>query len=50
MSSELALELSPEGSELATADPDVPVTATGRPLGPEAPVHCRSARSPAATW
>ncbi|BCO34254.1 phenylacetic acid degradation protein [Mycobacterium heckeshornense] len=34
VSSELALELSPEGSELATADPDVPVTATGRPLGP----------------
>ncbi|BBU21043.1 phenylacetic acid degradation-like protein [Mycobacterium xenopi] len=34
VSSELTLELSPDGGDLASADPEVPVTATGRPLGP----------------
>jgi uncharacterized protein (TIGR00369 family) len=35
VSSELALELSPDGGERATADPDVAVIANGRPLGPK---------------
>jgi uncharacterized protein (TIGR00369 family) len=34
VSSELTLELSPDGGDLASAEPEVPVTATGRPLGP----------------
>ncbi|MGO9103669.1 MAG: PaaI family thioesterase [Mycobacterium sp.] len=35
VSSELALELSPDGGELATANPDIPVVADARPLGPK---------------
>ncbi|WP_375484965.1 PaaI family thioesterase [uncultured Mycobacterium sp.] len=34
VSSELSLELSPEGALLATADPQIPVIADGRALGP----------------
>jgi uncharacterized protein (TIGR00369 family) len=35
VSSELALELSPDGGELATANWDIPVVADARPLGPK---------------
>jgi hypothetical protein len=35
VSSELALELSPDGGELATANSDTPVVADARPLGPK---------------
>ncbi|BBZ14885.1 phenylacetic acid degradation protein (plasmid) [Mycobacterium branderi] len=35
VSSELSLELSPDGAALATADPDVPVIADARVLGPK---------------
>jgi uncharacterized protein (TIGR00369 family) len=35
VSTELALELSPDGGEHATADPDTPVVASARTLGPK---------------